>query len=133
MHQRARLDVTPRLADGPAILANGVPGADTADRNFVSTRNQLTDVNAVAVRIGRFGWPPQQTHTFARIELANGDGHIVAGINLVNGSVNGLAQCSILPRKPVSFKRAGQPFVQPPVTRTLRHLFTANARSAKHP
>jgi hypothetical protein len=106
MHQRAWLDVTPRLADGPAILANGVPGADTADRNLVATRNQLTDVNAVAVidKIVRFGWPPQQTDTFARLELANGDGHIVAGINLVNGRVNGLAQCSILPRKPVSFK-----------------------------
>jgi hypothetical protein len=107
MHQRAWLDVTPRLADGPAVLANGVPGADTADRNLVSTRNQLTDVNTVAViEIVRFGWPPPQTDTFARLELANGDRHIVGRVDLVNGWVNGLAQRSILPRKPVSFKGA---------------------------
>jgi hypothetical protein len=49
-------------------------------------------VNAVAVRIVRF----DQTDIFARLELADGDGHIVAGINLVNGRVYGLAQRSIL-------------------------------------
>jgi hypothetical protein len=92
MHQRARLDVTAGRADGPAILANRVPGADAADRNLMATWNQLTDVNAVAVRIVRF----EHTDTFARLELAQGDGHIVAGINLVNGRVYGLAQRSIL-------------------------------------
>ncbi len=104
MNQRAGLDVTPGLANRPAILQNSVPRPDGADRDLMSTRNQLADVNAVAIfeRIVRIGWPPLQTDTFARLELAQGHGHIVGGINLVNG----MAQCSILPGKPVSFKGA---------------------------
>src|SRR5215475_9651327 len=96
MHQRARLDVTAGLADGPAVLAHGVPGADPADRNLVTARNQLTDVNAVAARFARI----VETDTFARLQLAQGDGDIVRRIN----QVNEMAQCSILLGKPVSFK-----------------------------
>src|SRR4051812_40828354 len=45
MNQRTGLDVTPGPADRPAILENGVPGFDRADRDLMSARNQLTDVN----------------------------------------------------------------------------------------
>src|SRR3569833_2303449 len=110
MNQRARLDVAAGLSDGPAVLAHGVPGFHKADGHLMSTRNQLADVHELAVcsGIARFGrWlrrEPRQTDTFARFELANGHRHIVGRIDQVIRRVSVLAQCSILPRKPVSLK-----------------------------
>jgi len=74
----------------------------------MSTRNQLADVNEVAIfsKIARFGRPPRHTDTFARLELAKGHRYIVGRIDQMDRRVYLLAQCSILPRKPVSFKGA---------------------------
>ena len=102
MNQRARLDVTPGRADRPAVLENGVSGFDRADRDLMSTRNQLTDVNTVATfsetaRNGlrtallwplRTPWQTLQTDTFARLELAHGHRYIIGRINLVNWFVH---------------------------------------------
>jgi hypothetical protein len=90
MDERAGLDVTPGLADGPAVLENGVPGADPADGQLMSTGNQLTDVKAVAAGIARIA----QAHTFARLELPEGHGHIVSRVDPMDGmSLHGFS-CS---------------------------------------
>src|SRR3954465_15665160 len=98
MNQRTGLDVTPGPADRPAILENGVPGFDRADRDLMSARNQLTDVNIVATfsKTDRNDlWPalhvPRQalqTDTLARLELADRHRHIIGRINLVNWLVH---------------------------------------------
>jgi hypothetical protein len=109
--ERAGLDVTPGLADGPAVLENGVPGADPADGQLMSTWNQLTDVKAVAILdgIARIGWPPPQADTFARLELPEGHGHVVSRVDPMDGmSLHGfscssrfrnIAQRNILPEE----------------------------------
>jgi hypothetical protein len=103
--ERAGLDVTPGLADGPAVLENGVPGADPADGQLMSTGNQLTDVKAVAAGIARIA----HTDTFARLELPEGHGHIVSRVDPMDGmSLHGfscssrfrkIAQRNILPEE----------------------------------
>jgi hypothetical protein len=91
MNERAGLDVTAGLADGPAVLENGVPGADPADGQLMSTGNQLTDVKAVAAGIARIA----HTDTFASLELPEGHGHVVSRIDPMNGmSLHGIVRSS---------------------------------------